>query len=216
MSLGKFITFEGGEGAGKSTQAELLRQRLGALGIKSTLTREPGGSPFAEDIRHILLDARHKERSALADALLFYAARQDHLMTTIKPALEGGNWVISDRFSDSTRAYQGAAGGVTGDILKTLEEWVVGDQKPHLTYILDLPPELGLQRADERRADNAADRFENLDLDFHKRLRDGFLAIAKAEPGRCFVVDANREVDAIAGEIWRICQKQLCPEAVGE
>ncbi len=214
MTPGKFITFEGGEGAGKSTQAELLRERLGALGIRTILTREPGGSPFAEEIRHLLLDPRHKERSPLADALLFYAARHDHLTRTIGPALEAGNWLVSDRFSDSTRAYQGAAGGVSGDILETLEKWVVGDRRPDLTYILDMPPELGLKRAEERRGHDAVDGFENLDLDFHKRLRQGFLDIAKAEPERCFVIDANRDIDAIASEIWRICEKRLIPEAV--
>lgn len=214
MTPGKFISFEGGEGAGKSTQAVLLRDRLSSIGINTTLTREPGGSPFAEDIRALLLDARHKERTALSDALLFYAARHDHLANTITPALARGNWVITDRFSDSTRAYQGAAGGVTTDILETLEKWVVGDKTPDLTLILDMPPELGLSRADERRAGNVVDRFENLDLEFHQRLRQGFLDIAKAEPERCFVINAGRNVDAIARDIWQICEQELRPQAV--
>ena len=212
MTVGKFITFEGGEGTGKSTQTRLLHDRLSDIGIKTLLTREPGGSAFAEAIRQILLDAQFKDRSALSEALLFYAARDDHLRQIIDPALNEGEWVISDRFSDSTRAYQGAAGGVSGEILQTLENWVVGDRQPDLTIILDISPELGLKRAAERRGDGNIDRFENLDLEFHARLRRGFLDIAKAFPGRCHVFDADRNIEAIADDIWRLARERLIDE----
>ena len=209
MRLGKFITFEGGEGTGKSTQARHLQERLAGAGRAVTLTREPGGSPYAEDIREILLNPKHHDRSSLSEALLFYAARDDHLRQTITPALKNGGWVISDRFSDSTRAYQGAAGGVPTKILKTLEHWVVGIHKPDLTIILDMAPEAGLKRAAERRADAEIDRFENLDLEFHKRLRQGFIDIAKNEPDRCQIVDADRAIDLVARDIWDICRERL-------
>lgn len=208
MAVGKFITFEGGEGAGKSTQTKILSKRVKDAGFKTVLTREPGGSPMAEDIREILLNDQHSGRSSLSEALLFYAARDDHLRTLITPALERGEWVISDRFSDSTRAYQGAAGGVDKAILETLETWVVGPQSPDLTFILDLPAETGLKRAEERRSGGEIDRFENLDLGFHKRLREGFLEIAEREPERCHVIDGGRTIDEIAQEIWEICERE--------
>ena len=209
MTVGKFITFEGGEGTGKSTQTGLLRARLKERGITPTLTREPGGSPFAENIRELLLNPEHFTRSSLSEALLFYAARDDHLRQTITPALEKGDWVISDRFSDSTRAYQGAAGGVAIDMLETLERWVVGAHKPDLTIILDMAPETGLKRAEERRAEAEIDRFEQLDLSFHKRLRQGFIEIAKNEPDRCHIIDADRSIEDIAEDIWHIVEGRL-------
>ena len=209
MTLGKFITFEGGEGTGKSTQTRLLRDRLLNVGIHSVLTREPGGSPYGEDIRRILLDPAYQDRSSLSEALLFYAARDDHLRQTIIPALNEGHWVISDRFSCSTRAYQGAAGGVSSEILATLESWVVGAQKPDLTIILDMEPERGLERAETRREGGEIDRFEGLDLAFHKRLRQGFLDIARDEPERCHIVDADRGIEDISNDIWRIVEERL-------
>jgi len=209
MKVGKFITFEGGEGTGKSTQTKLLSERLASAGVKSLLTREPGGSPYGEDIRKILLNPAYQERSSLSEALLFYAARDDHLRQTILPALQSGDWVISDRFSDSTRAYQGAAGGVPEDVLATLEAWVVQANKPNLTIILDMLPERGLMRAEARRANEEIDRFEGLDLAFHERLRAGFLRIAKAEPDRCHVLDADRNIDDISADIWHIIEEQL-------
>jgi len=209
MTLGKFITFEGGEGTGKSTQTKLLCDRLLKIGIKPVLTREPGGSPYGEDIRRILLDPAYQDRSSLSEALLFYAARDDHLRQLIIPSLNKGDWVISDRFSLSTRAYQGAAGGVSSDILATLEHWVVGAQKPDLTIILDMEPERGLERAESRREGGEIDRFEGLDLAFHQRLRQGFLDIARDEPERCHVVNADRAIDDISGDIWRIVEERL-------
>ncbi len=144
MTAGKFITFEGGEGSGKSTQAHNLAGRLRAQGIEVVLTREPGGSPFAEALRTLILDPETPPHSALSEALLFYAARADHLDKTIRPALNAGAWVICDRFSDSTRVYQSEAGGLPGEVLDALEEIVVSPTVPDLTFILDLPAELGL------------------------------------------------------------------------
>ena len=152
MKRARFITFEGGEGAGKSTQAERLAARLRARGIACLVTREPGGSPFAERVRDLLLDPSAAERAPLAEALLFYAARADHLVATIRPALAEGTWVLCDRFSDSTRAYQGAASGVDRELLSRLERMVIGPTRPDLTVILDLDPALGLARAAERLA----------------------------------------------------------------
>src|ERR1700674_3233425 len=150
MASGKFITFEGGEGSGKSTQARLLVDRLKARGIDAILTREPGGSPFAEQVRALLLDPATPSHSALSEALLFYAARADHLDKTIRPALAGGRWVICDRFSDSTSVYQGVAGGLAGDALDALERMVVAPTRPKITFILDLAPAHGLARARAR------------------------------------------------------------------
>ena len=170
------------------------------------MTREPGGSPGAEAIRDILLSGHAREAGPLVEAMLFYAARQDHLETVIRPALAAGRWVISDRFADSTRAYQGAAGGVPGTALDALDALVVGDTRPDLTLILDLPPEAGLARA-RRRA--AADRFEGEDLGFHRALRAALLAIAARERERCAVVDAARPADEVAAEIRRIVEERL-------
>ncbi|KAB2915062.1 MAG: dTMP kinase [Hyphomicrobiaceae bacterium] len=215
MASGKFITFEGGEGSGKSTQAKLLADRLRAKGIDVVLTREPGGSPFAEQIRELLLSGNLAPHPPLAEALLFYAARADHMATTIRPALAAGRWVICDRFSDSTRVYQGGAGGLGADVLAELERLVVGAGQPHLTLILDLAPALGLARAEARRtgpgdvACAEADPYERRDLAFHERLRAGYLAIAGAEPARCAVVDAAEAADAIAARVWSLVESRL-------
>ena len=205
MASGRFVTFEGGEGSGKSTQARLLVERLAAHGVDAVLTREPGGSPFAERVRALLLDPAAPPHPPLSEALLFYAARADHLDKSIRPALASGRWVVCDRFSDSTRVYQGAAGGLDGGTLDALERLVVAPTFPELTFILDLAPAQGLARARARSAlttAGEADPFERRGAAFHDRLRAGYLAIARAEPQRCVVVDGERGADAIAAEIW--------------
>ena len=207
---GRFITFEGGEGSGKSTQARLLAERLKHAGIDTVLTREPGGSPFAEQVREFILGQKHAAHAALAEALLFYAARADHLEATIRPALTAGKWLIADRFSDSTRAYQGAAGGAHAAAIETIDRVVVAGTVPDLTLILDLPPEEGLRRAADRRpAGAASDPFESRDVAFHKRLRAGFQAIAAAEPQRCAVIEASGPAAPIAAQIWRTIEVRL-------
>ena len=179
---GRFITFEGGEGTGKSTQVKLLAERLRAHGIDVVTTREPGGSPGAEIIRHVLLSGAAKPFGPAAEAILFAAARDDHLAETIRPALARGAWVISDRFADSTRVYQGVLGEVDPNLIHGLERIVVGDGKPDLTIVLDVPPEIGLERAAKRRADEAADRFEAEGLDYHRRLREAFRGWPSGSP----------------------------------
>ena len=214
MAIGKFITFEGGEGSGKSTQAQLLADRLRGRGSDAVLTREPGGSPFAEQVRALILDPATASHSALSEALLFYAARSDHLDTTIRPALAAGRWVICDRFSDSTRVYQGVAGGLAPAVLDRLESMIVAPTRPDLTLILDLPADAGLSRAADRRRANAvagtqADAYEKRDLAFHERLRAGYAAIAKAEPQRCVLVDGAKPPDVIAAEVWAHVERRL-------
>jgi dTMP kinase len=207
MASGRFITFEGGEGSGKSTQAKLLSDRLSAQGVDVVLTREPGGSPFAERVRTLILDPDVAPHSALSEALLFYSARSDHLEKTIRPALTAGRWVICDRFSDSTRVYQCEAGGLSLEVFNWLEQHVVKLTYPDLTFLLDVPADVGLGRATTRRlaralAGEQADAFEKRDLDFHERLRSGYLAIAKSDPRRCIVLDATKQPEPIASEIW--------------
>jgi dTMP kinase len=204
---GRFITFEGGEGVGKSTQIKHLASRLSTAGASPLLTREPGGSHFAERMRAVLLDPKAAPKTALAQSLLFFAARSDHLDETIRPALTAARWVLCDRFADSTRAYQGAASGVPPAAIAALNQLVVGTDQPDLTILLDLDPKIGLARADQRRAATpgafvAADTYESRRLDFHQRLREGFLEIARQEPNRVVVVDAFRNELMIADEIW--------------
>lgn len=206
MSSGRFVTFEGGEGAGKSTQIARLANSLRGAGIEAVITREPGGSPLAERIRDLLLDPQAGARSALTETLLFSAARADHIDTVIAPSLDAGQWVLSDRFADSTRAYQGAADGVSREMLDGLEAAVLRGHVPDLTVLLDLPAEEGLRRANVRAndttPDGAQDRFELRDIAFHNRLRDGFLAIAAAARDRFIVIDATQDVEVIADGIW--------------
>jgi len=197
---GRFITFEGGEGAGKSTQAQTLRIALAGLGLEVVLTREPGGSPGAESIRDLVVQGGADRWSARTETLLMYAARADHLERTIAPALERGAWVVCDRFADSTRAYQGAAGGAAPDLIAALEAEIVGDLKPDLTLIFDLDPEIGLTRAAGR---GGAARFESKPMAFHQRLRAAFLDIAAAEPSRCRVIDAASDPTSAAADVWR-------------
>jgi dTMP kinase len=209
---GKFITFEGGEGTGKSTQAAILARRFESLGIPLQLTREPGGSPGAEIIRHVLLSGAAKPLGADVEAMLFAAARDDHVRCTILPALESGKWVICDRFADSTRVYQGILGNVDQRIIKGLERVSIGDLAPDLTVILDLPISLGVERARERRGSSEPDRFEAENAEFHQQLRKGFLDIATNEPDRCVVIDASPAREEVADAVWTTVQSRLNPE----
>ncbi|MGO9172106.1 MAG: dTMP kinase [Rhodomicrobium sp.] len=212
-----FITLEGGEGGGKTTQSAALAERLRKAGLDVLQTREPGGTPRAEAIREVLLSGKAKRFGPLGEAVLFYAARESHLELAIRPALEKGRWVVCDRFSDSTRAYQGAAGGLPLSVIDILDTAVVGATRPDLTIIFDLPPELGLRRAAERKrqradgdsADKGLDRFETMSLAFHRSLREEFLAIAKAEPKRCVVVDASKDMQRVADETWAVVRERF-------
>jgi dTMP kinase len=208
---GRFITFEGGEGTGKSTQAALLTQRLRQMGIGVVLTREPGGSPGAEIIRHVLLSGAAKSLGPDAEAILFAAARDDHVRATIEPALGRGRWVVSDRFADSTNVYQGTLGKVDPRLLGGLHRVTVGTLKPDLTFILDVPAEIGLERASTRRGEAGADRFEGESIEFHEKLRDAYLHLAAAEPNRCVLIDARDPQAAVAARIWDTVAKRLDP-----
>jgi dTMP kinase len=210
---GKFITFEGGEGTGKSTQAAMLASRLESLGIGVKLTREPGGSPGAEIMRHVLLSGAAKPLGPEAEAILFAAARNDHIQCTIRPALDAGQWVLSDRFIDSTRVYQGAVGNVDHRFIKALERVSVGDVRPDLTLVLDVPAALGLKRAAGRRGRQNPDRFEAETLDFHERLRQAYLMLAAAEPDRCVIVDASAPKKMVGQRIWQAVNARLQPMA---
>ena len=210
---GKFITFEGGEGTGKSTQAGMLAQRLETYGLAVQLTREPGGSPGAEIIRHVLLTGAAKPLGADVEAMLFAAARDDHVQCTILPALRSGKWVVSDRFADSTRVYQGILGQVDQKLINVLERVSVGELSPDLTVILDLPVQVGLERAKQRRGSARADRFEGEGVEFHQKLRDAYLDIAAHEPDRCVVIDTTASKDIVAGAIWQAVEARLQPLA---
>jgi len=211
MTAGRFITFEGGEGSGKSTQARALAERLRVCGRSVVLTREPGGSPFAEALRAVILDPTTPPHAALSEALLFYAARADHLERTIRPALAAGRWVICDRFSDSSRVYQGVGGALPADVLEHLERIVVAPTAPDLTILVDVPVAVGLARADARRLASASERdaYEGRDAAFHERLRAGFLAIARDEPVRCVVVDGTKDPGDVAAEVWKLVETRL-------
>ncbi len=211
MTRGKFITFEGGEGAGKSTQVRILAERLRACGIEVVATREPGGSPGAEAIRALLVTGDPDRWSAMSETLLMYAARRDHIERTICLALDRGAWVISDRFADSSRAYQGAGGGVSPDFLSALEHHVLDQTRPDLTLVLDLPVQAGLERAGMRGGSEA--RFEAKGLAFHERLRTAFLDIVRAEPGRCALIDALASPEAVSQAIWDAVGARLPVEA---
>jgi len=206
---GRFITFEGGEGTGKSTQAAMLASRLEQLGLAVQLTREPGGSPGAEIIRHVLLSGAARPLGAEVEAMLFAAARDDHVQCTILPALQSGKWVISDRFADSTRVYQGALGQVDTKLINVLERVSIGSLAPDLTVILDLPVHLGLERAKLRRGEVKADRFEGEGTDFHEKLRAAYLEIAATEPDRCVVIDATPSKEAVAKSVWQAVESRL-------
>jgi dTMP kinase len=204
---GRFITLEGGEGAGKSTQIAKLKAWLESRGREVLATREPGGSPGAEAIRKLLVEGATDRWDGTTEALLHFAARRDHLRATVWPALKSGVWVLSDRFADSTRAYQGYGHGLDLAVLERLYELAVGSFRPDLTLVLDLPVEAGLARAAERRG--AETRYESLPRDFHQRVREGFLEIAKRDPKRCAVIDAAKDIDTIAQAITRVVTDRL-------
>jgi dTMP kinase len=208
---GRFITFEGGEGSGKSTQVATLVKRLTTLGLAVMATREPGGSPGAEAIRHVLLSGAAKPLGAYAEAILFAAARDDHVSQTIRPALERGKWVVSDRFADSTRVYQGVLSNVEARLIARLEKLTVGDTRPDLTFVLDVPADVGLERAARRRGNGAGDRFEAEAIDFHRKLREAYLELAAREPDRCAVIDATAASDAVADAVWAVVNARLHP-----
>ena len=206
---GRFITFEGGEGAGKSTQIQRLARRLVSRDIEIVMTREPGGSPGAEAIRHVLLTGAAKPLGPDAEAMLFAAARGDHVRTLIAPALAQGQWVLCDRFADSTRVYQGALGEVDPRLIRRLERIAVGDCVPDLTLILDLPAFVGLARAAQRRGSEAVDRFESETIEFHDRLRLAYRELATLEPQRCALIDARGDADQVAAAIWQVVSERF-------
>lgn len=206
---GKFITFEGGEGSGKSTHTALLAERLGARGLDVVLTREPGGSPGAEIIRHIILSGIAKPLGTETETILFAAARDDHVNATILPALQAGKWVVCDRFIDSTRVYQGALGKVDMKLIRGLERVTVGETMPDLTILIDVPANIGLARAKTRRGTGVADRFEAESVEFHENLRLAFLEVARQEPKRFAVIDGRPPRDVVAERIWAAVEQRL-------
>ena len=207
---GKLISFEGGEGTGKSTQTRLLKSALEARGKRVVLTREPGGSPGAEEIRKLVVEGEPQRWTPLSETLLFIAARADHVARVIEPALARGEWVVSDRFSDSTYVYQGVARGLGTDKVRRLQEAALGSFAPDLTIVLDLDPAEGLKRAGGR-GPGSETRFERFDADFHQKLRAAFRDIAKAEPKRCVLIDTARPPDAVAADVWRAVEERLKP-----
>ncbi|MDB2682729.1 dTMP kinase [Alphaproteobacteria bacterium] len=215
MSRGLFITFEGGEGSGKTTQINKLAERLTEEKLRVLTTREPGGTPEAEKIRDLLVQRGGGAWSPMAEILLLYAARVMHVEAVIKPALEEGKVVLCDRFTDSTLAYQGYGHGMDLGEIKELQTIVMGDFKPDLTVILDIDPGEGLQRSSRRLAaqelhvEQTEDRFENLNIEFHNRLREGFLSIARSDMGRCAIIDASMEPNDIAREIYEFVSGKL-------
>lgn len=215
MTSGIFITFEGGEGSGKTTQINRLAQTLAATGRRVVTTREPGGTPEGEKIRACLVQRDGGNWTPMAEILLLFAARSMHVEKVIHPALEQGDIVISDRFTDSTRAYQGYGHGLPAGTIENLNALVLGNFKPDLTIVLDIDPEVGLRRS-RRRIDcecfddgHSEDRFELLDMEFHERLRRGFLDIAAANPQRCRVIDASGEVEDVAAQIEALVKGKL-------
>jgi dTMP kinase len=208
---GRFITFEGGEGTGKSTQIKKLADRLKAAKLRIRVTREPGGSPGAEIMRHLVLSGMGRLLGPEAETLLFAAARDDHVRTVILPALNQGTWVLCDRFADSTRAYQGSLGRVPEGLINAMQRVTIGDLKPDLTIILDLPVEIGLQRAAARRGSGTPDRFESEQLSFHQGLREAYRSIAANDPARCVLIDANSDPDTVAGRVWTALRERLLP-----
>jgi dTMP kinase len=204
---GRFISFEGGEGSGKSTQAKRLAERLKLRGHETILTREPGGSPGAEAIRHLLLNGIAKPLGPEAETFMFAAARDDHVATVIRPALDRGAWVVCDRFIDSTRVYQGSLGNVDQRLIRALERLVVGETMPDITFVIDVPPEVGLSRAEGR--GKGADRFEAEHIEYHRLLREAYREIAEREPERCVLVDGTASIDAMAVRIWMLVSERF-------
>ena len=218
-SRARFITFEGGEGVGKSTQVKRLVNSLSRRAIPAVRTREPGGTPKAEAVRAFILQGRSEQWGPGAEAVLFAAARLDHVNQLIAPNLSSGRWVVSDRFSDSTRAYQGLTGGVDVRLIDALETVALDGHKPDLTIILDMDPEIAFRRVLERETEASlvatGDRFEKEDLDWHRRLREAFLAIARNNVERCAVIPANQSEDALEIEVWDVLTRRF-PELAAE
>lgn len=206
MKKGLFISLEGIEGTGKTTQARLLYERLIHNGLEAILTNEPGGTPIGESIREILLKIDHKEMSYMTELLLYNAARAQHLYEKILPALKMGKVVITDRFSDSTIAYQGYGRGIDLNLLKTLDDIATGGIKPDITLLFDLDVETGLKR---NKGINKIDRLELEDIEFHRRVREGYLKIAELEPGRIKIIDANEPISVISEKIWETVRWHL-------
>ncbi|WP_336071437.1 dTMP kinase [Nitratireductor rhodophyticola] len=215
MSRGFFITFEGGEGAGKSTQITQLAASLRDQGHDVIITREPGGSSGAEAVRHVLLSGAAEPFGPAMEAILFAAARSDHVEQVIRPAIERGAVVLCDRFLDSSRVYQGVTGNLDDDFMRELERVTVNGMVPDLTVILDIDPEEGLRRAGARRGTEAPDRFEKEALATHRRRRKAFLEIARAEPGRCVVVDASMPADRVTAAIQRAVERAMAKGQTG-
>ncbi len=212
---GKFITFEGGEGAGKSTQIRRLASRLEEAGLTVVNTREPGGTPAAEAIRQFILTGRAAAMGAEGEAMLFAAARADHVQNVISPALLRGDWVLCDRFSDSTRVYQGAEGGVAPEMLDALEHLAVAETRPDLTLILDIPAAIGLRRVRARQAatGDGPDRFDSDQVALHERRRQAYLALAASDPNRYAVIDAVHWEGDVADDIWKAVSARLLTES---
>jgi dTMP kinase len=207
---GRLISFEGGEGTGKSTQVRRLKSSLEAQGKRVVLTREPGGSVGAEEIRKLLVEGEPERWTPLSETLLFIAARVDHVERLIEPEIAQGSWVVSDRFSDSTYVYQGIARGLGIERVRRMHEAALGSFVPDLTIVLDLDPEEGLKRASGR-AHGAENRFERFDVAFHRNLRAAFVEIARSEPHRCVLIDASRTVEEVAADVWRAVEQRLKP-----
>ena len=208
MAKGKFITFEGGEGVGKSTQVKILAEKLVTEHIDVVLTREPGGSPGAEEIRALLVKGSTDKWSPMTEALLHNAARAEHLSKTVKPALDAGKWVISDRYADSTLAYQGYGQGVDLKILLEMHKVATGDFWPDLTIILD-GHELDRANAREQENTDKEDRYERMGDEFHKKLQESFLDIAKNNPDRCVVISAKGTIEEVAERIWQVVEERI-------
>jgi len=204
---GKFITLEGGEGGGKSTQVQRLKQALEGAGLTVITTREPGGTPSGERIRKLLVEGEPGSLSPMSEALLNFAQRAEHLERVIKPALAKGAWVISDRFADSTMAYQGYGHKLGRKPVEALYKLVCGSFKSDLTLILDVPVELGLERANSRRGSET--RYERMNVEFHERLRKGFRDIARREKKRCVVIDASQAIDAVTADVIAAVSRRL-------
>lgn len=209
---GIFITLEGGDGTGKSTQIRLLAEALAAAGVDAVTTREPGGTPQAERIRNLLLQRDSGTFDPLTEAMLMFSARREHLVNKIWPEMEAGKWVISDRFADSTRAFQGYGMGLDSVLIEKLYTLVAGDFQPDLTFIFDIDPEAGLTRSMKQKGqtqdatESTEDRYERMGLAFHSRLRDGFLSIAKQYPDRCVIIDAAQDIQSVHRQVLRVIE----------
>lgn len=214
----RFITFEGGEGVGKSTQVRRLLNNLAHHAIEAVRTREPGGTPKAEAIRSFILQGRSEAWGAGSEAVLFAAARLDHVNQLIAPNLEKGTWVISDRFCDSTRAYQGLTGGVDDKLIDALENLALDGHTPDLTIVLDMDPAIAFRRVEQRAVEDGlqltGDRFEKEELDWHQRLRENFLDIARHNTERCVVISAEQDEEALEAAIWDVVRARF-PELQG-